>query len=78
MNVTILRSGGSLRPVRLWYETVSGTAEAGVDFVPAPGELLFEAREMAKSVQVEILDDSLPEGPEEFSLVITRVELLER
>ncbi|XP_059551072.1 adhesion G-protein coupled receptor V1 [Myotis daubentonii] len=77
-NVTVIRSGGSLRPVRLWYETVSGTAEAGVDFVPAPGELLFDAREMAKSVQVEILDDSLPEGPEEFSLVITKVELLER
>lgn len=49
-----------------------------MDFVPAPGELLFDAREMAKSVQVEILDDSLPEGPEEFSLVITKVELLER
>ncbi|EPQ10965.1 G-protein coupled receptor 98, partial [Myotis brandtii] len=78
VNVTVIRSGGSLRPVRLWYETVSGTAEAGMDFVPAPGELLFDAREMAKSVQVEILDDSLPEGPEEFSLVITKVELLER
>lgn len=78
MNVTVLRAGGSLRPVRLWVETVSGTAEAGLDFVPASGDLLFEARESAKSVHIEILDDSLPEGPEEFSLVITKVELLER
>lgn len=78
VSVTVLRSGGSLGPVRLWVDTVSGTAEAGLDFVPARGELLFEAREMAKSVQIEILDDSLPEGPEEFSLVITKVELLER
>lgn len=78
MNITVIRSGGSLGPVRLWYETVSGTAEAGWDFVPAPGELLFEAREMVKSVQIEILDDSLPEGPEEFSLVMTKVELLGR
>ena len=78
MNITVIRSGGSLRPVRLWYETVSGSAEAGVDFIPAPGALLFEAHEMAKSVQIEILDDDLPEGPEEFSLVLTKVELLGR
>ncbi|KAF6125476.1 hypothetical protein HJG60_009913 [Phyllostomus discolor] len=78
VNITVIRSGGSLRPVRLWYETVSGSAEAGVDFIPAPGTLLFEAHEMAKSVQIEILDDDLPEGPEEFSLVLTKVELLGR
>lgn len=78
MNITVIRSGGSLGPVRLWYETVSGTAEAGLDFIPAVGELLFEAEEMAKSVLIEILDDGLPEGPEEFSLVITKVELLGR
>ncbi|XP_058384943.1 adhesion G-protein coupled receptor V1 [Diceros bicornis minor] len=78
VNVTVLRSGGSSGPVRLWYETMSGTAEAGLDFIPASGELLFEAREVAKSVHVEILDDGLPEGPEEFSLVITKVELLGR
>ncbi|XP_045053798.2 adhesion G-protein coupled receptor V1 [Desmodus rotundus] len=78
VNITVIRSGGSLRPVRLWYETVSGSAEAGVDFIPAPGALLFEAHEMAKSVQIEILDDDLPEGPEEFSLVLTKVELLGR
>ncbi|XP_036887970.1 adhesion G-protein coupled receptor V1 [Sturnira hondurensis] len=78
VNITVIRSGGSLRPVRLWYETLSGSAEAGVDFIPAPGALLFETREMAKSVQIEILDDDLPEGPEEFSLVLTKVELLGR
>ncbi|XP_044889500.1 adhesion G-protein coupled receptor V1 isoform X1 [Felis catus] len=76
VNITVIRSDGSLGPVRLWYETVSGTAEAGLDFIPAVGELFFEAEEMAKSVPIEILDDGLPEGPEEFSLVITKVELL--
>uniref|UniRef100_A0A8C3XBP1 Adhesion G-protein coupled receptor V1 n=1 Tax=Catagonus wagneri TaxID=51154 RepID=A0A8C3XBP1_9CETA len=78
VNLTVIRSGGSLRPVRLWYQAVSGTAEAGLDFIPPPGVLLFEARETVKSVLIEILDDSLPEGPEEFSLVITKVELLGR
>lgn len=78
VNITVIRSGGSLGPVKLWYETVSGTAEAGWDFVPAPGELFFEAQEMVKNVQIEILDDGLPEGPEEFSLVLTKVEVLGR
>nr|XP_001918372.2 G-protein coupled receptor 98 [Equus caballus] len=78
VNITVLRSGGSSGPVRLCYETLSGTAEAGLDFIPASGELLFEAREVAKSLHIEMLDDGLPEGPEEFSLVITKVELLGR
>ncbi|KAF3821827.1 hypothetical protein GH733_009869, partial [Mirounga leonina] len=78
VDITVIRSGGSFGPVRLWYETVSGTAEAGLDFIPAAGELLFEAGEMAKRVHIEIFDDGLPEGPEEFSLVITKVELLGR
>ncbi|KAM9694992.1 adhesion G-protein coupled receptor V1 [Trichechus inunguis] len=75
VNITVIRSGGSFGFVQLWYETVSGTAEAGLDFTPAAGKLLFEPREMAKSMHIEILDDNLPEGPEEFSLAVTKVEL---
>ncbi|XP_069348971.1 adhesion G-protein coupled receptor V1 [Eulemur rufifrons] len=75
VNITIIRSGGYFGLVRLWYETVSGTAEAGLDFVSAAGELLFEAGEMEKSLHVEILNDDRPEGPEEFSVAITKVEL---
>lgn len=41
-------------------------------------QLLFEAKETVKIVHIEILDDSLPEGPEEFSLMMTEVELLGR
>ncbi|XP_008578647.1 PREDICTED: G-protein coupled receptor 98, partial [Galeopterus variegatus] len=75
VNITIIRSGGYFGLVRLFYKTVSGTAAAGLDFVPAAGELLFAARELVKSLHVEILDDDHPEGPEEFSLAITKVEL---
>ncbi|XP_058132092.1 adhesion G-protein coupled receptor V1 [Dasypus novemcinctus] len=75
VNVTVVRLGGYFGHVRLWYETMSGTAEAGLDFTPVAGELLFEPREIAKSVPIAILDDDLPEGFEEFSLSITKVEL---
>ncbi|CAO2593102.1 Adhesion G-protein coupled receptor V1 [Lemmus lemmus] len=75
VNVTVVRSGGSFGHVRVWFETGSRTAKAGWDFVPVSGELLFEARERAKSLHVEILDDNLPEGPEEFALALTKVDL---
>ncbi|KAM6225436.1 adhesion G-protein coupled receptor V1 [Rhynchocyon petersi] len=75
VNVTVVRWGGALGLVRLWYETLSGTAEAGWDFDPVAGQLLFHAGDTAKSVHIQILDDDLPEGPEEFSLTVTKVEL---
>ncbi|XP_036063369.1 adhesion G-protein coupled receptor V1 [Onychomys torridus] len=75
VNVTVVRSGGSFGRVRVLCGTDSRTAEAGWDFVPISGELLFEARERARSLHVEILDDNLPEGPEEFALAITKVDL---
>ncbi|XP_008827569.1 adhesion G-protein coupled receptor V1 [Nannospalax galili] len=75
VNVTVVRSGGYLGRVRVWYETVNRTVDAGVDFVPKTGELLFEARETTKSLHLEILDSGHPEGPKEFVLAITKVEL---
>ncbi|XP_051028356.1 adhesion G-protein coupled receptor V1 [Acomys russatus] len=75
VNVTVIRSGGSFGRVQVRYETESRTAVAGWDFVPTSGELLFEARERTKSLHVEILDDNLPESPEEFTLAITKVDL---
>ncbi|XP_042546906.1 adhesion G-protein coupled receptor V1 [Dipodomys spectabilis] len=75
VNITIVRSAGHFGLVVLTYETVSRTAEAGLDFMPMSGELVFEAREVAKSLRVAILDDDQPEGPEDFSLTITKVDL---
>ncbi|XP_045141134.1 adhesion G-protein coupled receptor V1 [Echinops telfairi] len=75
VNVTVKRWSGALGLVRLWFETAGGSAEAGLDFTPAAGELLFEPGETAKSLLIEILNDDLPEGPEEFSLALTKVEL---
>ncbi|CAH6787485.1 Adgrv1 [Phodopus roborovskii] len=75
VNVTVVRSGGSFGHVRVWCETGSRTAKAGWDFVPVSVMLFFEARERAKSLHVEIIDDNLVEGPKEFILTITKVEL---
>lgn len=75
VNITIFRSGGYYGQVQLWYKTLNGTAEGGMDFTSTSGELVFEPNEMMKKISIEILHDDLPEGPEEFSVVITKVKL---
>lgn len=42
------------------------------------GDLIFKPNETVKTIFIEIYDEDLPEGPEEFSIEITEVELLGR
>ncbi|XP_039203979.1 adhesion G-protein coupled receptor V1 isoform X9 [Crotalus tigris] len=75
-NITVVRSHGFYRQIHLLYKTLNGTAVEGSDFGVTPGELIFKPTETVKTIYVEIYDDDLPEGPEDFSVVITKVELL--
>lgn len=50
----------------------------GIDFAVMLGELTFEPNETMKTLFIEINDDDIPEGPEDFSIEITQVELLGR
>ncbi|KAI1900416.1 hypothetical protein AGOR_G00049720 [Albula goreensis] len=76
VNVTVQRSMGTFSKVWLYYETVGSVAVDGADFAPAKSQLLFGPAMADHVITIEILDDSLPEGPEEFYLNITNVELL--
>ncbi|XP_032062639.1 adhesion G-protein coupled receptor V1 [Aythya fuligula] len=75
VNITIVRSRGCYGRVRLWFQIINGTAEEGIDFTPMVRELLFEPDEDSKMIVVEIHDDDIPEGPEDFSVMITEVEV---
>lgn len=75
VNITIVRSRGCYGRVRLWFQIINGTAEEGIDFTPMVRELLFEPAEDSKMIVVEIHDDDIPEGPEDFSVMITEVEV---
>lgn len=77
-NVTVIRSHGFYKQIHLLYKTLNGTAVEGSDFGVTSGELIFKPTETVKTIYVEIYDDDLPEGPEDFSVVITKVELLGR
>ena len=50
------------RPVSVNYFTTNGTAQAGLDYVPAFGTLVFAPGETEKFVFVEVIDDGVPAG----------------
>ncbi|KAK0155883.1 G-protein coupled receptor 98 [Merluccius polli] len=76
VNVTVVRSLGSLGDVAVSYETSGGSALSGLDFPAASGRLLFAPGQTSRDVLLRVFDDVLPEGPEEFHLNITGVEML--
>uniref|UniRef100_A0A8B9KFU6 Adhesion G protein-coupled receptor V1 n=1 Tax=Astyanax mexicanus TaxID=7994 RepID=A0A8B9KFU6_ASTMX len=75
VNVTVVRSMGLLGSVWVSYQTEGRTAVIGLDFNQSSGRLLFSPGDSFKIITLKILDDSLPEGPEEFYLNITQVAL---
>ncbi|KAL8203636.1 UNVERIFIED_CONTAM: hypothetical protein K2H54_058534, partial [Gekko kuhli] len=75
-NITVVRSYGHYGKVRIRYQVLNGTAVEGMDFAVMLGELTFEPNETMKTIFTEIHDDDIPEGPEDFSVEITQVELL--
>ncbi|MED6250420.1 Adhesion G-protein coupled receptor V1 [Ataeniobius toweri] len=76
VNVTVIRSYGSLGSVLVTYETSGYTAVSGMDFVAASGRLLFTPGQTSQEVTLHIQDDTLPEGPELFFVNITNVDLV--
>ena len=50
------------------YETADGTATAGEDYTAASGTLTFAPGQTAKTVSVAVLDDSLNDSGETFTL----------
>ncbi|XP_071260291.1 adhesion G-protein coupled receptor V1-like isoform X2 [Salvelinus alpinus] len=76
VNVTVVRSMGRFGSVWVTYQTAGSVAVSGVDFTGASGRLLFGPGQTTRGVTLSIHDDDLPEGPEEFYLNITTVELL--
>lgn len=74
--MTIVRSLGLFGSVWVSFHTEARTAISGQDFGQSSGRLLFRPGESSRVITLIILDDDLPEGPEEFFLNITLVELL--
>lgn len=74
--MTVLRSAGTYDSVMLKFLTFSGAADGGQDFAPLSGQLLFGPGETSRDLIMDILDDDIPEGPEDFYINIIEVALL--
>ena len=65
-------SQSSRKPVRVWFETSSGTATSGTDFDARPGQVSFSANSSTTMhAHVTVYDDQEPEPHETFTLTLT-------
>ncbi|CAK8694047.1 unnamed protein product [Clavelina lepadiformis] len=76
VSVAVLRNYGSLGEVALDVHTEPGSALPNVDYYAINKRLVFTDGEAFKKFDVEIIDDKIPEGPKEFFLNITGLQLL--
>uniref|UniRef100_A0A8C5LUA9 Adhesion G protein-coupled receptor V1 n=1 Tax=Leptobrachium leishanense TaxID=445787 RepID=A0A8C5LUA9_9ANUR len=78
INVTVVRSSGRYGEVHVTYGSLDGSALYDLDFANASGTLIFRPNEAIKSLLIEIKNDIIPEGPEDFFVVLTEVKLVGR
>ncbi|KAL2079826.1 hypothetical protein ACEWY4_025570 [Coilia grayii] len=74
--VTVVRSMGTYSNVILSFQTFSGAADSGQDFAPPSGQLHFGPGDTSRDLIIEILEDEIPEGPEDFYINITEVTVV--
>jgi hypothetical protein len=69
--LTLNRSGDVSDEAQVNYATADGTANAGSDYEARSGEVLFPARESRATITIPIVNDSAPEGTEQFTVTLT-------
>lgn len=70
LTLTVTRVGGTDNPVAIDYSAIGGSAEGDVDFVINAGTLNFADGQDSASIVIDILDDSIDESAEVFSVVL--------
>ncbi len=68
--ITVQRVGGTLGPVSISYNSFSKTATSGDDFTAVTGTLTFQAHEGAKTFEIPILKDNVPDTGETVGISI--------
>ncbi|HEY0430095.1 MAG TPA: Calx-beta domain-containing protein [Pyrinomonadaceae bacterium] len=69
--ITITRTGGAASGVSVDYQTDNGTAVVGLDFTDIFGAVTFGANETSKTFSVPIINDTLDEPDETFSVSLS-------
>jgi glucose/arabinose dehydrogenase len=71
-NITVQRTGGSAGVATLDYTTLDGSATAGSDYSARSGTLTFADGVTSQVISIPILEDTLVEGNELFSVAVDR------
>ncbi|XP_078070005.1 adhesion G-protein coupled receptor V1 [Mustelus asterias] len=71
ITLVIYRDKGTYGNVSLFYSAQNLGAQSGWDFNVTPMSIYFDDGERYKHVAVAILDDDIPEGDEDFQLILT-------
>jgi hypothetical protein len=69
--LTVTRTGDASKAATVHYHTANGTAQAGRDYTAASGTLTFKAKETSKTIKINVKDDKLVEGNEQFRVVLS-------
>ena len=70
-SLTVTRTSGSVGAVTVNYSAVSGTASGGSDFAVSAGFLEFADGETTQTLNISILNDTIIEGNEQFTVVLS-------
>jgi Calx-beta domain/Domain of unknown function DUF11 len=68
IRVTVIREFGAAGTVSIPWRLVAGTALPGLDYVDASGTLTFADQETSKTIQLQAINDTLPEIVENFTV----------
>ena len=71
ITIYIVRAQGLIGTVRTELVTEDGSAIGGMDYVSSAAELVFVDGERFKTMQLQILDDTVPELGKQFSVNLT-------
>nr|WP_246345527.1 Calx-beta domain-containing protein [endosymbiont of Lamellibrachia barhami] len=71
VNVTVNRTGGSFGAITVDYATSNGTATSGSDYQAINSTLTFAENEYSKVITINLLNDSVYEGSESFSITLS-------
>ena len=71
VTIGVARTGGTTGPVAIHYATSSGTAAPGVDYIDTAGDLNFIDGQLSDTFTIPILDDTLAEGDETFTITLS-------
>ena len=71
VSVPVNLSAASTAVVSANFQTINGTASAGLDYTSASGSVAFSPGQISKQINIDILQDSDNEGPESFSVQLS-------